>query len=132
MSLPSSINTASMTMFDLLHWYKAVYINNYDGDTVTVDLDFGFNFGNRKHNVRMFGINAPELNNAETRAAGLLARDYLKNLLENRLILVDSIKDKADKYGGRWLGVLWVQVDGAWLNVNEEMIRSGHAVPYKL
>ena len=42
-----------------------------------------------------------------------------------------SIEDKADKYGGRWLGEIWaLQGDGTWLNVNQEMINSGHAVPY--
>jgi endonuclease YncB( thermonuclease family) len=71
------------------------------------------------------------VNKTETRAAGLLARDYLKFLLEGKPIIIDSIKDKADKYGGRWLGVIWaLQGDGTWLNVNQEMINSGHAVPY--
>lgn len=131
MSLPSSIDTSKLTILDFLNWYRASYVANYDGDTVTLDLDFGFHHGNRKHVVRLLGINSPEVNKAESRQAGLRARDYLKNLIENRLIIVDSVKDRADKYGGRWLGVLWTQSeDGSWLNVNEEMIRAGHAVPF--
>ncbi len=132
MALPSSIDVATLKIEDFLHWYKAIFAgDNYDGDTAKFEIDLGYHLADRLRTYRLLGINAPEVNKTETRAAGLKARDYLKFLLEGKPLIIDSIKDKADKYGGRWLGEIWaLQGDGTWLNVNQEMINAGHAVPY--
>ena len=131
MALPSSIDVTKLSIEDFAYWYRALFISNYDGDTATFEIDLGYHFANKKHTFRLMGINCPEVNKAASRPAGLLARDYLKALLEGKPIVIDSHKDEADKYGGRWLGVIWVQqTDGSWLNANQAMVAAGHAVVY--
>ena len=103
--------------------YDAVVLDVYDGDTVSLRVDLGFHtFVNMK--IRLFGINTPELNTDQ----GKLVRDYLKKLIPfGSVITLNSIKDKPDKYGGRWLGILYLL---SGLCVNEELIRLGYAKPW--
>lgn len=116
-----------------MYEYKATVMGVHDGDTVTLNLDLGFRVHWEGMNVRLLGINAPELSN---KPAGPDARDYLRDLLPVGLvILLQSNKDLPDKYGGRWDGTIWT---GTWegdnlrlpVNVNQMMITSGHAVRY--
>lgn len=120
-----------------MYEYKAVVTHVHDGDTVTLDVDLGFGTWRRDMNIRMVGINAPEIRTADP--AGYAARDYLRALIpDGKLILLRSLKDLADKYGGRWLGTLYSpplfgadgQLVDAGTNLNELMVSSGHAVVY--
>jgi endonuclease YncB( thermonuclease family) len=132
---------------DDLFWYKAKYLSNYDGDTVDVTMDLGFRIGMFMR-IRLIGINCPEMI-GKTKVAGTNARDFLKVLLVaggQDHLRVKSFRDESDKYGGRWLGELWMPVlynsegsvktahfakDGPWTNLNQLMVDCGHAVPYK-
>lgn len=93
----------------------------YDGDSIHIDIDLGF----RAHWIglaRLSGIDAPELPTPE----GIAARDFLRGLLPvGTVVVVDSWE--LDKYGRPLLDV-YRRSDGKW--VNEEMLTSGHAVPY--
>lgn len=72
---------------------------------------------------RVWGINAPELNTAEGRAA----RDYAKTLLPiNGLCKVISMG--WDKYGGRFDGKIQL-FDGR--DLAEVMLQGGFAVPMR-
>ncbi len=112
-------------MIGALYWYKGLCTAVYDGDTITLNLNLGFNFRVNNFKIRMLGINAPEVVGAN-RAAGLASRDFLASRVLDRMVMLHSYKDRADKYGGRWLGEIYH--DG--VNVNQLMIESGHAVPY--
>jgi micrococcal nuclease len=112
-----------------LYHYRAQVTDVYDGDTCTVDIDLGLSTWVRGEKVRLNRINAPELRGAE-RAAGLKSRDFLRELIGGKDVLLHTHKDTKEKYG-RYLGELWVEKDGAWLNVNDEMVSRGFAVYQK-
>lgn len=110
-----------------LFQYKAMVTAVYDGDTCTVDIDLGLHVWIKNEKIRLYGINAPELRGKE-RPQGLLARDFLRELILNKEITLHTIKDAREKYG-RYLGEIWViNEKGKSLNVNDELVKNGFAV----
>lgn len=106
--------------------YRAQLIKVVDGDTVDVSVDLGFRL-HQDMRLRLLGINTPELlSKSETeRLAAQAARDYLRGLLEGKSLRIQTHKDGQDKYG-RYLAVIFVDD----LNVNQDLIKAGHGVPY--
>jgi micrococcal nuclease len=109
----------------LKYSYKAIVKSVHDGDTFTADIDLGFGVWLKDQTIRLFGINAPEVK-GEFRSLGFTSRDRLSELTINKEILLETIKDKKEKYG-RWLGV--VSVDGK--SVNKTLVEEGFAKPYE-
>lgn len=110
-----------------LYNYKGLVTSVYDGDTCTVDLDLGLNLWVRNEKVRLYRINAPELRGKD-RAAGLRSRDFLRSLIDQKKIYIQTIKDRREKYG-RYLGEIWVELGkGNWVNINDLLVQEGHAV----
>lgn len=103
-----------------MYLYKATILRVVDGDTVDALVDLGFHI-TIEMKLRLYGINAPEMKTE----AGHPARDYLKSLLDGKIITLKTIKDKREKYG-RYLAILIA--DNAI--VNDMMVNAGHAVPY--
>lgn len=97
----------------------------YDGDTCAVDIDLGLNTWIRGEKVRLHRINAPELT-GRSRARGLAARDHLRQLILNQPVIIQTIKDRREKYG-RYLAEIWIEQQGRWINANDAMISAGHA-----
>ncbi len=93
----------------------------YDGDTVTVVIDLGFNIDFGELTLRLHGIDAPEMRGPE-KIEGRKSRDWLRERLAGREFIVQTIRDRKGKYG-RYLAIIWV--DG--VNVNEEMVQLGLA-----
>ena len=89
-----------------LYCYKAKVVSVYDGDTCTVDIDLGLKTWVRGEKLRLSRINTPELRGDE-REMGLLARDYLRNLIDGKDILLQTIADKEGKFG-RYLAEIWL------------------------
>ncbi len=104
-----------------LYHYNAKIIKVYDADTVTAIVDCGFSI-KLKIKVRLYGINAPELRGKE-RPEGLRSRDYLRDLILNKNVIIETIKDKKGKYG-RYIGI--IHIDGK--NVNELLVENKYAV----
>ncbi len=115
-------------MFDNLYYYRAVVVSVYDGDTIRADLDLGLSTWIKNEKLRLAQINAPEIRGSE-RAAGLAARDFLRELILGKEVIVQTIKDRRGKYG-RYLAEIWLWTGEGWLNVNDQMIESGHATRY--
>lgn len=109
-----------------LYHYRARVVDVYDGDTCRVDIDLGLNTWIKNEPIRLYRIDAPELRGDE-RERGLLARDYLRELVLDKNIYLQTIKDRKGKYG-RYLGELWIEVEGEIRNVNDMMVEAGHAV----
>ena len=105
--------------------YRAIVKSVHDGDTFTVDIDLGFGVWFKDQNIRLYGINAPEVK-GEFRSLGFTSRDRLSELTINKEIILETIKDKKEKYG-RWLGI--VLVDGK--NVNDLLVEEGFAKRYE-
>lgn len=106
------------------YWYKAEVKEVYDGDSITVDISLGCHAYLHGRKVRLKDINTPELR-LDTKAAGIVSRDYLRSLVLGKEVIINTYIDSSDKYG-RLLGIVYV--DG--VNVNALMIKSGYAVPY--
>jgi len=96
----------------------------YDGDTFT--LAFVFNGILHRTQVRMLGIDTPEIRGSseveKTRAKA--ARSELQRLILDKMVELSNTKMEAK--WGRLLADVWV--DG--VHVNAHMLREGFAVPY--
>jgi len=108
-----------------MYEYRAFVRKVYDGDTVTVDIDLGFDVVLKNQKIRLVRINAPEVRGKE-RQEGLKSRDALRAKIGNKWIKIKTQKDKKGKYG-RWLGEIWLEDT----NVNDWLLSEGLAIPYK-
>ena len=104
--------------------YNALCISVYDGDSVTLSIDLGFNMWMMSQKVRLLGIDTPELR-GEERADGLVAAARLRGLIYGKMVILESHKDKTGKYG-RWLGTIYL--DG--VSMNQLLLDEGLAEPY--
>jgi len=110
--------------------YPARCVDVHDGDTIIFDLDLGFGIrlpgqswtGKTMLACRVVGINAPELNTAEGKAA----RAYATGLCPpGTPVRVTS--HGWDKYGGRFLGSVTLPEGGDFATL---MLDAGQAKPY--
>jgi len=111
---------------DCLYLYKANVVDVYDGDTITVDLDLGFNTWIKNERIRLARIDSPEVKGKE-KILGKKSRDWLKEKILGKEILLRTIKSKkgTDSKGkfGRYLGE--IILDGE--NINDMMVKNGFA-----
>jgi micrococcal nuclease len=119
----------------MIYIYKAELIRVIDGDTVELMIDQGFsNF--TKQTMRLYGIDAPEMNTLAGKAAKAWLWEALQPL---EAIYVQTIqletKAKRDKYG-RFLAVLYDELPTLIpimrepihpSSINAKMIVEGHA-----
>ena len=117
-----------------MYTYKIKLDRVIDGDTIDAYIDLGFKVSVKKR-IRFMGINTPEsrTRDLEEKARGLAAKDRVKQLLEG----CNTIQLKSYGVGkyGRCLGELHIDVvDGKECltleNVNQLLIKEGHAVEY--
>ncbi|OQX95887.1 nuclease [candidate division KSB1 bacterium 4572_119] len=112
-----------------LYHYRAYVTEVYDGDTCTVNIDLGLHVWQMDEKIRLARIDAPELR-GEERPQGLVSRDFLRDLILDKNIILETIKDKKGKYG-RYLGEIWIEDEsGQFYNVNDRMVADGYAEPY--
>ena len=122
-------------MEENLYLYKAHITKVYDGDTVTADIDLGFNMIMRDQKLRLIGIDAPEIR-GEERPQGLVSRDRLSEIILNKDVYIVTHKDSKGKYG-RWLATIYALVNSpdtkeyVWLNCNQLLINANLAEVYK-
>ena len=118
--------THAITDNDCLYLYKAHVTDVYDADTITVNVDLGFHTWAHDEKIRLARINAPEVRGKE-KVQGKVARDWLRNKILGKAILLRTLKNKkgADSKGkfGRYLGE--VILDG--VNINDTLVEVGHA-----
>lgn len=104
-----------------MYTYQALVTKIYDADTITVDIDLGFNVQLHDVKLRLCGIDAPEVR-GEERPEGIAARDWLRERLLLRTVTIETIRDRTGKYG-RYLAI--VHHDG--INYNQALIDEGLA-----
>jgi endonuclease YncB( thermonuclease family) len=97
----------------------------YDGDTITIIFPFSNAF--YKHNLRLFGIDTPELRstNIVEKTKAILARDWLKKQILGNIVWVQF--ENEDKYG-RLLGTVYKTRKEE--SINSQLIQNGFAVQY--
>ncbi|MDO8580071.1 MAG: DUF1016 N-terminal domain-containing protein [Candidatus Omnitrophota bacterium] len=86
-----------------LYTYAATVENVVDGDTLDVRIDVGFSI-KLNDRLRLRGINAPEINTQEGKAAKQFLTGYLSQC---PFIIVRTYKQKEEMYG-RWLTDIFV------------------------
>ncbi len=101
--------------------YNALIVKVYDGDTVTALVDLGFKI-KTTIKVRLAGINAPEVR-GKSRPEGLKTRDFLRDLILDKEVIIQTQKDKKGKYG-RYIGVIYLKDE----NINELLVEKQLAV----
>jgi len=110
---------------DQLYTYRAIITSVYDGDTVTADIDLGMKIWLRGERLRLWGIDTPELNRGANRALAREARDFLRELILGRRVIIKTIKDRKGKYG-RYLAIIYK----GEININELMVSKSYARRY--
>ena len=97
-------------------------IRAVDGDTVEIEVDYGFR-GRYRDNFRLMGIDTPERGHAGFTEA----TERLTTLLEQYVGQLELEVTKRDKYG-RYLAEIRVAATG--FSINQQMIIEGHAKAY--
>lgn len=104
--------------------YKAFVTKVYDGDTITVDIDYGMNIWRKNVKLRLARIDTPEIRGNE-KEQGKIVRDYVRNLVLDKYITIETIKDKTGKFG-RYIAE--VSIDG--MNLNDHLLEKEMATEY--
>jgi endonuclease YncB( thermonuclease family) len=102
------------------------YIRNYDADTVTFDIPGIHPFFGKKINVRVAGVDTPEIRtkNKCEKSKARNAKKLVTNLLKNAN-KIDLINVRKDKY---FRILADVQVDGA--SLSNYLLKNGLAYEY--
>ena len=74
--------------------FKAKYIKNYDGDTITVKLDCNTPLFCNKMSIRVNGVDTPEIraNCPKEKRLAVKAKEFVKQNLNNKLIELRNCK----------------------------------------
>lgn len=113
--------------------YKAKVIRVVDGDTIECVVDTGFR-NSTTQIFRLLFIDAPEMHGVE-KPLGEISKKYLTARLLDKTVMLQSYKADTnidrDSFG-RWLAVIFLEDEtGEKVDINDEMIKLGYAVPYK-
>jgi endonuclease YncB( thermonuclease family) len=121
--------------------FKACVLRVIDGDSIKLDVSLGMgqwslarkNPGSEEEApypqgvYRLNGIDTPEMNTAEGRAA--------KSRLEELLALSktgDKVLIKTTKHGKfRYLADLYIETEAGTIHANQQLVDEGHAKPYR-
>lgn len=114
-------------MKDRCFFYRANVVDVYDGDTIRVDIDLGFNMSLKNLRVRLSGIDTAEIKSKDEalKTKALQARDWLKQQCLGKDVYLESAG--LDKYG-RWLGRVYTKEE---VCLNDELIKLGFAIGYE-
>ena len=111
-----------------MYEYKATYIKNYDGDTITFKIDLGFHVSITE-NIRVARIDTPELRGDE-REKGLEVKRFVYEEMEYAdKIIIRTNKDKTGKYG-RYIAEVIYYKDNIEINLSDLLLKEGMAEPY--
>ena len=110
-----------------MYEYRAFVRKVYDGDTITCDIDLGFNMIMRNQKLRLVGINTPEVR-GKSRPEGLKVRDIVRSRISNKWVTIKTHRDKKGKYG-RWLAEIYEA--GVEESLNQWLLKEGYAKEYK-
>lgn len=102
-----------------MYQYKAILQKVVDGDTLEIDIDLGMLVWVHGEKIRLLGVNTPEVygvkKGSDVWEKGNKASEFVKSVLkEHDEVLVETVKDKKEKYG-RYLAVVYIKIEPAIL-----------------
>jgi micrococcal nuclease len=107
-----------------MYEYKAEILKVYDGDgafDAVVDLGMGIKY---KRKIRLFGVDTPEMR-GEQKQAGKVVRDFVRDLILGKDVVIQTHYDKSGKYGRLLANITTEEGDLA-----EILISKGYAKEY--
>ncbi len=106
--------------------YDVDYVRNYDGDTITVDINYFPNLFGKEIGIRVNGIDTPEIRGKcqKEKDMAYIAKEVVRSVLVNSK-RIDLINPQRGKY---FRIVADVYADG--VSISEELLKKGLAVPY--
>jgi micrococcal nuclease len=109
--------------------YIAKCVKVYDGDTITVAIVPFDGFAPCRFSCRCLRYNTAEIRtkDKEEKKKAVVARDYLRGLILDKIIEIDVVNDGNDDPYGRLL--VEVFIDG--VNINQDMLDRGYGKPYE-
>ena len=124
-----NINTETIPQFPFQGWHLAKLISVYDGDTVK--LVFNFHSTIIKVNLRILGIDTPEIKSKNNiiHLAGIRCKKIVEELLESDDIFPCYFMCE-DKFGGRIVGDLFFKHNDKYTKLSTYMLEHKIAVPF--
>lgn len=108
--------------------FEGIVTKVVDGDTLECSIDLGFSIAVHEK-FRLYGINTAELKakDPKEKAKAKTAQTYLSNMLLNKTVILEVMKDKKEKYGRYLVNVIY---NGK--NINNELVKHGLAIEFML
>ena len=110
------------------YFYQAHVIKVYDWDTVTLNIELWFNIDYSKQTFRLWWIDTPELR-GEEKIFGREVRDYVREKILHKDVLVKTYKDKKWKYW-RYLAEIFFEENWKYINLNKNLVIKWFAKEY--
>jgi endonuclease YncB( thermonuclease family) len=110
-----------------MYEYNCKIVRVIDGDSIIIDIDLGFSHWIHGESIRLYGVDTPECRtrDAEEKAAGLLAKEFVEEALHVGETYTLTTKEKG-KFG-RYLGVIMLSDK---TSINAALVKERLAVPY--
>jgi len=113
--------------------YNATVIDIVDGDTITVDIDLGFNVKLANQKVRLLGVDTPESRTSDKieKIFGMASKEYCKKFIDeckDKTVIIRTYLSNSEEKFGRLLGEIINPTTKKILN--EELIKNNYAVKY--
>ncbi len=98
-----------------MYQYSAIVRKVVDGDTIEIDIDLGLSSWIHGEKIRLFGIDTPEVygikkGSPEWEKGNQSSAFVKEHLKENVEVIIETIKDKREKYG-RYLALIYIKID---------------------
>jgi endonuclease YncB( thermonuclease family) len=113
-----------------MYRYKAKILSVYDGDgTFDAEVDMGMNLFQRK-DLRLYGCDTPEMRGSQHRA-GVIVRDFVRDLILNKTVIIRTHKDQTGKYGRLLVDIIIHPLSiNSGNSLAQILIDKGYAKPY--
>lgn len=110
-----------------MYEYGIRYKRLIDGDTFVCDIDLGFGIWLVDQHCRLFGVDTPEKNTEEGKAAAETAREWFTSRQNTAERFSIQVLQKADKYGRR---LVHVKTDKSPSTLNTEVMKATGSYAY--
>lgn len=109
-----------------MYEYEGIVRYVFNGDTLKVDIDLGFEVWLRSTIVRLKGVDAP-VEKEDLRY--LKAKELLINYVLGRTVIIKSYCSRSGKYK-RWLVEIIFMLEGVNVSLNRKVLDSGFCKPF--